>query len=354
LKDEILFHGIVAETVVQVSAGVHLVKVFAISASDILDRECVSEMHQNVLSTYEQIVKEIVSKKSGQVICTVGDGAAVKAPLLCYKETIWQYLKRLASHFNQPVMADVKSGKAALWFGVRKGRSIDNYNLTLSQIDIDKLSEWGAIVSCSLRGGENYELGDYLSIDGRMRLICQKEVRLKHGEIEFLYRAADKPAASVKRYGRKEIAGLSLKGTVEKAENEKVYVRLDIDGKEGLYPFPWYPETGNVLYAMPEVGAKVELYFMSDNEAEAIAVRCRDTESVTEDKKMITGSNDNIMLINSSEIRLNCDDKLSICGKRIFLEGKRSFDISAKGKIKINSKTVEITAPQEVKCVTEK
>lgn len=70
-------------------------------------------------------------------------------------------------------------------------------------------------------------------------------------------------------------------------EREQVYVRLDIDDKTGVYPFPWYPETGNGLYAMPEKGSKAELYFVGADETVAIAVRCRDTYKCTSGEKRL-------------------------------------------------------------------
>ena len=70
------------------------------------------------------------------------------------------------------------------------------------------------------------------------------------------------------------IAGLMLEGEVINTEKEKVFVKFDIDGSKGeaLYPYPWTPITGNIMYCMPERGAKVGVYFGCSDEKEASAI----------------------------------------------------------------------------------
>jgi len=70
------------------------------------------------------------------------------------------------------------------------------------------------------------------------------------------------------------VAGVSLRGTVEKREKESVYLKLDIDGADGkaLHPYPWIPPTGNVMYCMPQEGTEAYLYFPEAEEESAYAV----------------------------------------------------------------------------------
>ena len=75
-------------------------------------------------------------------------------------------------------------------------------------------------------------------------------------------------------YYHEKITGMSLEGTVEETRNEEVRVSFVTDKCEGKWFFPWKPETGNTLYAVPEVGAKVMVYFMNHEESSGIAIRC--------------------------------------------------------------------------------
>ncbi len=80
----------------------------------------------------------------------------------------------------------------------------------------------------------------------------------------------------------KNIAGISLSGEVKKNEKETVYVKLDIDGKNGkaVYPYPWSPVTGNLAYCMPQSGTKVYLHFPDCHEENAIAVHSEHQGSI--------------------------------------------------------------------------
>ena len=66
-----------------------------------------------------------------------------------------------------------------------------------------------------------------------------------------------------------------LLGEVAKDDKEDVYVKLDIDnGTGGTYSYPFRPETGNMMYCMPQVGTKVSLYFPNFDEKNAMVVNC--------------------------------------------------------------------------------
>ena len=64
---------------------------------------------------------------------------------------------------------------------------------------------------------------------------------------------------------------MTLLGEVEKTDKEEVKVNLRIDkGKKGLYPYPFRPETGNMLYNMPQKGTTVSLYMTNHDERQAM------------------------------------------------------------------------------------
>ena len=66
-------------------------------------------------------------------------------------------------------------------------------------------------------------------------------------------------------------------GEVLSTERETVRLKLDIDegwNPGGPYPYTWRPETGNMMYCMPQVGTRVSLYFPNYDEQAAIAVNC--------------------------------------------------------------------------------
>ena len=58
-------------------------------------------------------------------------GAQIEKFILQYRETDWQFLKRLASHFNTGLIPDDKFAKPKFYFGVPKKASkgkLKNFN----------------------------------------------------------------------------------------------------------------------------------------------------------------------------------------------------------------------------------
>lgn len=80
-----------------------------------------------------------------------------------------------------------------------------------------------------------------------------------------------------KRYTILCLWGKFIHGTEIKTGGDAVRLHLKIDKKQNVstaHPYPWVPDTGSVMYCMPETGTKVSLYFPNEDERNAIAVNC--------------------------------------------------------------------------------
>lgn len=352
-EGEILFHGIIRKTEINITGGVYRVRIEAASASCQLDAKMHNEMFQDVNITYKQMLRQLITKRSGQIISAIGD-EPIRKPLLCYQETEWQFARRMASHFNSHIIADIKTGKPALWFGLRKGKKIEKHELICEQIEYRKST--GTLqrdrLTYLLKGRNHYQLGDQLLVEDVWQTVYEKEASLERGELLFSYRVAREETLGVKTYYQENITGLSLKGTVERTEKEQIYISLDVDGKSGEYPFPWYPESGNVLYAMPEKESKAEVYFMGPDEREAIAIRCRDTGNTAAGNKMIQLPDNAKVSIDRSKVRLEKSDQITLSDNEILLKGSKNVNISAAGKVKIKARTIQINSAAEITWVT--
>lgn len=353
-EDETLFCGIIIKTSTEVVGGIYQMEVEATSATICLDTDQENEMFQDVSLTYRQMIHQMVTKKSGELIGTIGENAIGK-PLLCYKETIWQYANRISSHFHSHVIADIRTGNPSFWFGLRKGKNIVEHGLFCDQIRINKAIKKGEKdqISYLLKGDKNYQLCDKVYVEGEWWIIYEKTACLRQGEVVFTYLSANEDTLYRNTEYQESIIGLSLSGTVEKVENEQIYIRLDLDGKQGQYPFPWYPETGNVLYAMPESGGKAELYFMESDERTAIAVRCRDTKGENHDEKRLELPDGAKIITNTSMVNLEMGSKINLTDYKIDFAGGRMIEILSSGRVEIEAKIVEICAANTIDCTTE-
>ena len=77
------------------------------SASCMLDKRRESQSFQNVENTYAKTVKEAIQQSGGQVICTAGKENKMETPLICYGETVWEFVMRLASYLGTCVIPDI-------------------------------------------------------------------------------------------------------------------------------------------------------------------------------------------------------------------------------------------------------
>ena len=120
-------------------------------------------------------------------------------------------------------------------------------------------------------------MGWYTVYKGQEFLIYEKWGKMERWELIFTYRLG-KPGLGWgrKRYNDK-ISGMTILGEVLSTERETVRLKLDIDegwNPGGPYPYTWRPETGNMMYCMPQVGTRVSLYFPNYDEQMAMAVNC--------------------------------------------------------------------------------
>lgn len=351
--DDFLFCGEVSTTNIFVADGIFYLELKALSASAKLDQNVYGEMFQDIGATYRDIIRQMTEQASGNVICTIGD-KAIEKPQLCYGETVWQFAKRMSYELHSHIMADVKTGRANFWFGLRCGKRIQEHTLFCKRIELDKtLTLPETRLSYLMEGTDNYNLGDILWYSGKWNVIYEREVYLDGGELVFLYRITEEKMLKSIPYSLDEIIGLSLCGTVEKIEKESVYVRLKLDKKKGKYPIPWYPETGTGWYAMPEVGAEVEITFMEANAESAAAVRCRDSKGTDSSKKQIKIPSGAAIQVETSRICLENKNRMNLSDRKLELIGNGDIEISARGKIALEGKTIDMRTDGMIACVTE-
>lgn len=371
-KDILLFYGLIKKIYIFQEAGMSQIIIVAVSGSQQMDREKKSRSFQNINLTYEQIVQSILAEYDSCGICTIGEGVTIKEPIIQYEETDWEFLKRLSSHFHGYLLSDLLSPKAHVWFGMRDGEQKIIPEKKEYEVGIDKrYYEEGAYSELSkdtflyyrINETGNYEIGDKIHYLGKDFIICEKLAQLKKGEIQFIYKIAKPQYLWTKTVFNSNFIGLALKGEVMKTEGEKVYIGLDIDGenKKGEYPYSWTPETGNIMYCMPKIGTKVNLYFGSSDERKGKATNSLRTNGSTcaamsdSNKRGLETEHGkelnfypSVLSLKSSmdngntlEISLNDDEKLN-------LESHNKIEFISRNKIRMEAPIVSIHMPQQI------
>ena len=98
--NETLFHGCMTKATEESVGELKKIHIEAQSASCRLDQQAGKRSFQAVEKTYAEVAREVVEENDGQIICTEGDEKQIGKPMIQYNETVWAFVKRLASYMG--------------------------------------------------------------------------------------------------------------------------------------------------------------------------------------------------------------------------------------------------------------
>lgn len=206
---------------------------------------------------------------------------------------------------------------------------------------------------------------------GNNYIICSKKVRTEGAQLIFIYELGSEKLYSLEPIYNERLVGRCLEGTVVKTEAEFIKLQLDIDKEKKseteLYNFKWMPDTGNLMYTMPEKDTVVSLYIGGNDEGDAIvinALRKKDGKDIdnpdnkyytTVEGKRIYLKEKEIGLSNEAKdegkIHLKIDDKDGVTfssAKKIYMEAEKIIQIKSGNKLTVSgNKLLQIIREKE-------
>ena len=153
---------------------------------------------------------------------------------------------------------------------------------------------------------------------------------------------------------------MTLLGEVEKTDKEEVYINLRIDnGKKGTYPYPFRPETGNMLYNMPQKGTTVSLYIPNHDERFAMiinSIRQNTSQDMTDpSKRTFTTEHGKKLDLYKDQMKLKSKTtgtKVGLADEdTIFIKSHKNINIIAKEEILLKAKVININAKEELNLI---
>jgi len=352
-REQVLFFGLLSKITETVQAGMIKVFISGVSASSLLESQKHSRSFQNISSTFYDIISLVTAQAGGQVICASDNSKEIGRPMIQYNETDWDFFKRISSHLNVPIIPDIETGNPCFWVGMCNGSVISDFMDTSYNVFVDN-----AAVIYQVKDSRNFKLGDHTMFLGHDVVIIEKKIDYHNGHLDFYYLLADEHTLKVNIQYLNELAGTSISGVVRNGKGESVSISFDIDQgcDTGEYFYDWRPNSGNAIYAVPETGSSVSLYFPNHDERTGLAVHCvHKTETKAYGKADFECRQFNILNSNSIELNKNRvefarggNHSVVISDQEMETNTGQNLDISASGKIKFRAKTISISSPDEL------
>ena len=362
---EVLFRGIVKRARIHAVNGVYHTEIHAVTASEKLDRVKMQRSFQDVTMTYEQVAGRVL-EPYGDMGATFVEEAkqAIGEPVLQYGETDWQFLKRLGSHLHVPLYADGRSGSRVLHFGMEQGISVGgepevcSVGISRKYYEADPGEDnvtRKEYVYHKVRSKENGQIGDLIDTGSGTRVIFKKCIRLVQEQLEFHYWAGEYGNWYIPRIKHDCLTGMEFIGKVVSTQAEKMKVSLRIDEPyEGAdYEWEWTPATGNIMYAMPEKGSSVRLYFGSDTASEGTAyIDPRDNgESMPgQQKRTFMTAAGKKMELHPEHLSLQgAGGQTAVSdGKEVMFGSSSRMKLTAAGPVRLEAARIHAYTPQEI------
>jgi len=301
-----IFKGIIVNIGVKVVRGVYYIEAEAVSYTYNLDVQFKSRSFQNKAMTYKELIQQVVSDYPGaDFIDTVSKGDAIKKFIMQYKETDWQFLKRMASHFNAGLIADPVASNPKFWFGVPESGEklqLEELNYTVSK----RLSEFrNSSQNHNPKLGENdfvyYEfqsdiimnIGSSVEFNGKSLVVYEATCVMEQGILKNNYVIAPAKGLSQDKIYNNAIVGLSVEGKVISVANDNIKAHLAIDSEQSVGTAWWFPyssvytaEGNSGWYCMPELNDHIRIYFPSNKEEDGVAISSvrKDTQKAENNK----------------------------------------------------------------------
>lgn len=371
----ILFCGYIEDLRIHAEADTFYLTVLLKTGTGKMDMGEHIGVYQNASASCRKILETILQGYTDGKLLMGTDAGSIGKMVVQYKETDWEFTKRLAAQKNTVIMANEKSAGVKYTFGTAEEAgsellSYDAYSIVnlIGEYQIKKscgMTEKDAI-AYKVKTREIFYLGDSVRFLGKNYVVGEVERKWEGNEVYSYYMLETMGELRQVPYANKKIIGASLKGFVTDIKKDMVKVTLAEDETGGWAGQKWFAYAtvysspdGTGWYCMPEKGDSIRLYFPNENEEEAYV-----NSSVSEqpsdrsarsnpDEKSIKNKQGKEILFKPDRLVLTNNNGMSIeiiDDEGILIESDKSITIKAKENIGIISmeQGVEMSAPEKI------
>lgn len=355
VKDEegnmaILFCGMVLQAEIE-DGGIDIgLKLELITGSFLLDRAEHYRVLQKEIYTLREVMDEIGGNYARYRYHMNEEPDKIEGMRVQYRETDWQFLKRLAGETGCCIVPDCYEEGIGYDINVCEGR-IEN----MEEAEFAFLAT-GKMASYIVQSRKLYRLGEKVSFKNQIFYIYKIKTKYLHAECIHEYQLLPKQDIKMKCKTNKEIAGCSLQAIVRAVKTDKVQVEFlknEVRDDAGIgviqiwfgYSTVYSTPAGAGWYCMPEPGDLVRIYFPSDKERESYAISAVHRNDAKERQmperksikniygKEILLTPDSLVMTNNKGMTIKLVD-----GEGILIESNKDVNIIAEGDMVLSSK----------------
>lgn len=284
-----IFVGIIKEFSIKIIGDTRNLNLDCISATHLMDIKKQTRVFQNKSSTYEDVIMKLGSSyENFGCIMSVGDGVEIKDLIVQYGETDFEFINRLASHFNCSICPAYLDKGAKFYFGMPKSSKkivvLKDYvvkkelskDLQKDEKTLSYSIEQGSTI-LEMESRDIYEIGDSTKFMGNTYIIADIKSELNGNEFIHLYTLKEETGLYKSTYYNLRIIGASLESTISSVANDTVKVEIHVDGIQDTRD--WFPYStvysspdGTGWYCMPEISDSVRLYFPTEKEKQGYII----------------------------------------------------------------------------------
>ncbi|MFF2484382.1 contractile injection system protein, VgrG/Pvc8 family [Paenibacillus sp. NPDC058071] len=374
-----LFQGVVTSIAVESVRNVRTVVIEALSTTCLMDIRKESRSYQNKAMKYSEIFTTATKEyRDAEVIDQASGGKSIGDFLVQYKETDWEFIKRLASHFHAALAPVCSVEGVKFYVGLPNNparRRLNEFNYSIkNNLKEYRLKSAGEgldiqaqdFIRYEATTNEVFELCDAVEFNNRKLYVYNAVTEFRNGVLVHTYQFMDAKGFSFGKTYNRALAGTSLFGKVIGIHNDTVKVFLDIDKNQDDATASWFPYStiysspdGSGWYCMPESGDQIRVYFPDEHDGHAFAASSVNLASSDSKKRSdpsvksistkygkqivfqpgaveIIGSGQLLMrLTDDGGIEINSDKKITVTaeddieinGAKVIIQGEEGVDL---------------------------
>lgn len=373
-EDKVLFCGVVQNAGWRFEGQAIHLELEISSLSVLLDGRKKKKSFQNSRITFGSIIKNVINGEHSGEVSVYAEDFEIEAPVYQFQETDWQFIRRMAAGLGSCVYPDVTEGNLSIKIGMKNTAQ----TITLESADYDcgvsgdffseeklyAMADKSLFVFYRIESYENLEIGQKVLFRNRNMRILEKRMFLKGAELIFQYKLGNEKSCYLNRYSNPLLSGTAISGKVLDTKKQLLKIHLDMDEyqkEEEAYWYEWVPETGNIMYCMPQKGTRVQLYFPSEEEASAIAISCirenggECSHMSNTDNKYFANESGKQFCLKQSELGFMNDSKenslIEDDKTGIKITGKQEITMISGEKIEWKAKKIVLNTPVEIKMI---